>query len=238
MNARITRVAAIVAAAATLALPLVACVPSSVTTTTGHTITVGASAAVKVTPDVARISVAIVTTGDGPAAAQKANAKPTNAVIAYLKEQGVDKKDIQTSYTDLSPVWDEHGKTDTYEMRTVLSVSGLAIEDVSVVMEGCVDAGATEIMGPQYYASGYDEAYQEALTQAIEASRPKAEAIAEASDVVLGKVVSVTEGYQDNSIAYNKGMGATAEAASDAVADIEPGELDVEAQVTVSYAIR
>lgn len=234
--------AAIAGSALALCLGLTAC--GSGTTVVNGTenakvITVSANSQVKAAPDLASISVIITTQGDSPAAAQKSNGKPTKAVIAKLKELGVADKDIQTSYTDLSPVWDEEGESDTYEMRTSLSVSGLAIDKVNTIMDACVEAGATEISGPEYYLSTYKETYQEALVAAIEQSRPKAETLAKASGVKLGKVVAVTEGYEDSSYAYatNEYMDEEKVEEAGSTAPLEPGEVTIRAEVTVSYAI-
>lgn len=219
-----------------LSLPLAACAPNA--PSADNSITVTSSAKVQVVPDTARITVGITTQGNDAAAAQKANVAPTNAVIDRLKDLGVDEEDIQTTYTDLSPVYTDEGASETYEMRTMLTVDGLAIEDVSSVMDSCVEAGATEVSGPEYYMSSYDESYQQALEQAVEAAKPKAETLAEASGVNLGDVVAVNENSQDRAIAYGSEQLAIGDAVSDEVANIEPGQLDVEAEVTVSYAIR
>ena len=203
-------------------------------------ITVTASNQVSIAPDVARISVTITCEGDDASSAKNAGEKPMKKVLAALEKLGVEKKDIQTTYTDLSPIWDENGATDRYQLRTTLSVGGLPIENVAPVIDACVEAGATEISGPEYYISSYDECYQEALANAIESSRTKAEAIAQASGTSLGEIVSVSEGYQDTSLVYaNSAAKASEEAAFDAggMANIEPGTVDVTAEVTVSYAI-
>lgn len=206
-----------------------------------NAITVTARSRVTVVPDVARITVSVVTEGKDPAAAQKANGKPTKAVIEALKALGVASEDIQTAYADLSPFWGDDGEVSHYEMRTTLTVDGLPIEDVSRAMEACVDAGASEVSGIEYYASTYDQAYEEALAAAVEASKPKAEVIARASGVSLGRVVSVSEGYQDMSVAYTQDMPLAnyeEKSADGGLADVEPGEVTVEAEVTVSYALR
>ena len=206
-----------------------------------HTITVSSSASVQAVPDVARITVVIETTGATASAAQKANGKPTKAVLACLEDAGVPKEHVQTSYTDLSPTWnDEDGMEDGYEMRTVLDVSELPIEGLNTLMEAIVDAGATEVNGPDYYVSSYDELYEQALSDAVAAAKPKAESIASASGAALGNIVSVTEGYQDTSLRL-KGMGVASEEANamdGGLAPIEPGEVSVSAEITVTFALK
>ena len=204
-------------------------------------ITVSATSKVSVAPDICSFSVTVTARGTSAAEAQRNAADPVKAVIKQLKKLGVAEKDIQTTYTDVSPIWDDEGMTDEYEARTVLQVSNVPVEQAGELMQAATDAGATEVSSLQYSASSYQEAYQQALEQAVEQARPKAEAIAKASGVSLGKVISVSEGYQDLSYAVYDQVPLATEEADDAGAkgiEIAPGEVDVEAQVTVTYAIK
>ena len=210
-----------------------------------HAITVTATSEVKVVPDMASFGVTVNTTGDEAQEAQRANDELVNAVVDRLKAEGVPAESIQTTYTWVNPNWTYDEETGeervvNYEAYTRLQVSDVTIDDATLLMRSVVDAGATGIDGLSYYSSNYDEAYEEALAAAVEASRPKAEAIAQASGVELGSIIGVTEGYQDTSVRY---AAETEEAEMDAgggelkVADIEPGQVAIEASVTVSYAI-
>ena len=187
-----------------------------------HVITVNASAQVKVAPDKASFSVEILTQGTTPEEASAANAAPVNAVIDALELAGVAEEDIQTTYTDLSPVY------------------GMEEEPVSDGMAATVVyTGGNEIAGYQMRTSIDDEAYNEALTQAIAASREKAQVMAAAAGVTLGSVVNITEGYQYTGYRYasNEAAVEADEAGGMASMKIAPGQVDIEAQVTVSYAI-
>ena len=125
-----------------------------------------------------------------------------------------------------------------YEMYTSLSVDGISIDAVGAISAAAVAAGATDVNGIQYYASSYDEAYEAALGEAIEAARQKAQSIAEMSDVRLGAIVAVTEGYQDTGYRYANSMEFdVAEDAAGAAAKTMPGQVDITAQVTVRFAI-
>ena len=217
-----------------------------------HVITVNATAEVKAVPDKASFNVSVVTQGATAEEASAANADPVNAVVAALKDAGVADEDIQTTYTDLSPQYGfaEEPSTDAaiawggndivgYEMRTTMQVSGVEIDAVGELMGACVAAGATGVDGPRYYVSSYDEAYADALTQAIESSREKAQVMASAAGVSLGRVVNITEGYSYSGLRYAEAENAAAMDAGGGVAEmkIEPGQVSIEAQVTVSYAI-
>ena len=221
-----------------------------------HVITVNATAQVRVEPDKASFNVSIVTQGATADEASTANAEPTNMVIDALKGAGVAPENIQTTYTDLYPQYgyaeDSEGGASSmawggndivsYEMHTNIEVTGVEIDAVADLMGLCISAGATGVDGPRYYVSSYDEAYADALTQAITSSREKAQVMASAAGVTLGRVVNITEGYSYSGLRYAEesakvmDSGAGMDAAP-AMADIEPGQVVVEAQVTVSYAI-
>ena len=130
-----------------------------------------------------------------------------------------------------------HGEKDLVEVT--VDVDGEAGDAVSTLMDTCITAGATGVDGPRYYVSSYDEAYNEALTQAIAASREKAQVMAAAAGVTLGPVVNITEGYQYTGYRYasNEAAVMADEAGGMASMKIAPGQVDIEAQVTVSYAI-
>ena len=203
-------------------------------------ITVNASSEVKVVPDKASFSAEVYVQGNSPEEVQAASEAPVSAVIDALTGAGVEEKSIQTSYANLSPVYDWSNETQQlvgYEMRTGIQVSDVAVDEVAALMEACTAAGATGINGPSYYASNYDEAYAQALAEAVSASKGKAEAVAQAAGVSLGGVVSVTEGYQNTTYRYTE-EASMAMAADGAVSNkIAPGEVSIEAQVTVTYAI-
>lgn len=92
----------------------------------------------------------------------------------------------------------------------------------------------------RFLCSGYDEAYRQALAQAVADSRLKAENLAAAGGKALGEVVAITEGWQETSARYgqNSGIGFSIEAAKDTAAagpSLQPGETEITANVTVTY---
>lgn len=255
---RVASLCAISFATAMLAFALTGCsLPGIEQPTSGdqHGITVSASSDTKVVPDKARISVSVVTEDKTAEDCQNANADSVNAVIAALKKLSVEETSIQTGYSDLSPrygsrttdndkkevAYDEWVITG-YEMTTELTISDLEISNVGAVIQACVAAGANETDGVEYYASNYDEVYNQALSKALETAKAKADGIASTAGVGLGKVTNVTEGYQDTSARYvtnAKEMYAMSEDAADggSIAETMPGQLSIRAEVTVTYAI-
>ncbi|MBP3737260.1 MAG: SIMPL domain-containing protein [Lachnospiraceae bacterium] len=208
-------------------------------------ITVGADHGVTVVPDTAQINFGVMTNARTAKEAQEKNTEDVNNVIAKLKELGVDEKDIRTTGYDMYPRYDNYGQTITgYNMHTNLSVSNQSIENAGMIVTECVAAGINSMNGITYTYSGYNEAYAEALGNATKAAQIKAEAIAAASGKTLGEILSVQEGYQDVSLRnsyQNINYALAAPAAEEAMKDsamILPGEVNVRAQVTVTYEMQ
>ncbi len=207
---------------------------------TVRTITVSASKSVKVVPDMAQFAFGVTNTDKDAAKAQKANTKAINDVISKLKKLGVDEKSITTSNYSMYPQYDySNNKQELtgYQVCTTLTVRDQTIEDAGNIIAQCVDAGINDIDYINFLCSGYDDAYQEALSEAVKATQTKAETMAKAAGKKLGDVITITEGYQDTSSSYtNKASGSTMMAAEDL--SFMAGESEISANVTVTYEIR
>ena len=253
-NLKFGLVTAVAAASIACALALAGCAstPNVVVSEGDSTpgITVTASSEVKVVPDKASMGVSITGQAATAEAVQSDNAKKTNELLRALAGLGIDKKNVQTTGTYLSPRYDYPDDVNFdvndstnivgYEMTTSFEISGIDIDKVGSVLQACVDAGANGANGIQYYSSTYDESYQKALTEAMDKARVKAETLAKAGGAGVGGILYVSEGYQDTGYRYESDEVAMAESANDASGSMKvmPGEIDINASVTVTYAIK
>ena len=208
----------------------------------GPQVTVSSDHGVKVVPDLAEISFGVQTIKTTAKEAQSENAKEVNKVLDTLKKKKVEEKDIRTTGYDLYPRYDNNGEEIIgYTMTTNLVVSNRPVDTVGELVGACVEAGANQMYGITYTCSGYNEAYAEALGNATKAAKVKAEAIAKAAGKELGEIIEIREGYQNASLRSSyQSIGAMAEmeeAAMDTVS-VMPGEVDVQATVTVTYAMK
>ena len=200
-----------------------------------NVITVQSTEEVKVVPDMAELIFSVTTQAADAKACQEQNSKDLDHVISFLKGTGIAETSIQTSNYGLDPIYDwNSGRTITgYEMNTTITVSDIPIDQAGTLISSSVEAGINSISQVTYLSSKYDETYQQALKNAIASAKVKAEAIAEAGGCTLGPVVHVEE-YNDNQIArYSTYMAAGAASMS-----VEPGQLSVEARVTVEIEIQ
>ncbi len=215
-----------------------------------RTITVTGIGNVKLAPDKAEINLGVTSEAVTAAEAQQKNSEAIDAVIEALTGAGVEEKDISTDNYNMYPKYDYNrdGAIIGYFVSNNLSVANQSIDDVGVLLSTAVNAGANEIGGVNYTCSTYDDAYGQAMTDAVASARAKAEALAAAAGVELGETAEITEGYQNTSSRYSntrfnadaeamKAMGTVEEAAMDMAVSVRPGEANIAAQVTVTYYI-
>ena len=220
-------------------------VPSVVTVenpeTVQNTITVTGREEVQVVPDMAEIIYAVRTEAESAEVCQQQNAETLNRAIEALQAMGVEEHSIQTSSYGMNPRYDWSSNRQTligYEMETTITVSDIPIDDVGSILTKSVETGINQIHSVSYFSSRYDANYEEALKLAVEAARKKAESLAEASGRALGDVLSVQEfGYEPTSRYSGSLRSAKIQGAAEAAADmaVMPGEIQVEAQVTVVF---
>lgn len=210
-------------------------------------ISLTSSETVEVIPDMAEISFTIRTEAKSAADCQQDNTGKLNQLLEYLKGLGYDEKSIETSGFSLNPRYNwsnNEQKLVGYEMRTTVKVTDVPMDQVGAMLTNAVENGANEIDSVSYFSSEYDQAYNEALAKAIELSKSKGNALAEASGMKLGSVLNITEHsdsqygrYVSADLRASK-TAAVMEAAADSMEmGVMPGEMQVTAEITVEFEL-
>lgn len=206
-----------------------------------NVITAAGSEEVRVVPDIADIKYGIHTEATDAASCQSKNAEEVNKVVELLKGFGIEEKQIQTSGFNLNPRYSWNNDKQTligYEMRTTITISDLSLEKVGTVLTESVNAGINNIESITYQSSQYDASYQEALKLAIASAREKAEAMAEAGSCSLGKVVNIEEFSPNTEAKANTYLMKEDAQATAGVMNVMPGEVSIEARVSVEFQIQ
>ena len=219
-------------------------------------------------PDVAQLSFGVTTEGGKNIAdLQKKNSEKSNAIISFLKEQGIDEKDIKTEYYNISPRsqyyscppipilqgessvgFVESGEAFPirscppseiigYTIQQSLSVKVRDLNKVGDVLAGVVERGANNVYGPSFTVDTLDVLQNQAREKAVAQAREKAQALAKAGGFRLGKIVSIQEGF---SMPYPMPFSAQYEKGigGGIAPDIEPGSQEITSQVTLIYEIK
>ena len=194
---------------------------------------IGAGAALS-TPNRAAFSFGVTTQARSAAAALNSCSTEMRKVIDALKRAGVAARDIQTSSVSLSPRYSASGED--IAGFTASNTVNATIRNVSrsgAVIDAAVGAGANQVYGPSFTRSDEAVLYRRALAAAVANARGKAQALARAGKVRLGRVLSIIE-----SSTGPVPLAEKAAAARDVGAPIEPGTQRIEASVTVEFAVR
>jgi hypothetical protein len=205
-------------------------------------IIVSGSGIVRADPDVAYVRLGVTSRARNARDAQA----QTNAAIAKfydaLAALRIDRKDIQTSQLTLNPYYEsrpnETPRIAGYEASNVLTVRLTDFAKIGPVIDAGVETGVNNMQGVSFGIVDDTNARLEALRNATREARAKAEAIASALGVQLGDILMVNEsgGYVPPMPMYDRGMMAEMKSAEGAT--VSPGQMDVNANVTIRFAIR
>ncbi|HHV59866.1 MAG TPA: SIMPL domain-containing protein [Clostridiaceae bacterium] len=222
-------------------------------------LSVSGSFTVKVSPDIAYITIGINTFAVDPKDAQKENREKMDQVFEKLVALGIDSKDIQTMNYSITPRYeyknieekDEYGNLvrrgesvlTGYNVDNTIRVNVRDLQIVGDVIDVTVDEGINKANSIAFGISDAvrDAKYLEALKGAAEAAKAKAETLAEVYGIQLDIPYSVVEGssYIPSPIyrnldyaAWDKGIAAANESVSTPIA---AGEMEISANVTVVY---
>lgn len=196
-------------------------------------ITVTGTGSVKAAPDRAEFSFGVESQAETAAAALEANSAAVQRVIDAIKGAGVADADIQTQQVSVYPRYSEDGQTIVgYSATNTVSAKIIDLASTGAVVDAAATAGANQVYGPTLSIADQSGLYQDALEKALEDARAKAKTIAGAAGVSLGAVVNIVEG----------GGGSippmyAEEAAADSGVPIQPGLQEIQASLTVTFAI-
>lgn len=211
------------------------------------TVRVSARGEASMAPDTAIVSFSVVRNSQTAQVAMDNNSQAMNAVIAALKSEGVEAKDIQTSNFSVQPQYRHHQPKDDgtieppevvgYEVTNTLTVKIRDLAKVGAVLDRSVKLGVNQ--GGQIVFTNDDPeaAFTEARKQAVGRAVDKARTLAEAAGVKLGRVIGIDENAQPPmppQPMYRMAMAK--EAASDGV-PIETGENTYTVRVDLTFAL-
>jgi hypothetical protein len=209
------------------------------TTPTEHTVTVSGSGLVSVAPDVADISLGVTVQKSTVAEAQSAAASLMTAVIASVKKNGVDARDIVTSDISLSPVYDYTNSSSPrlvgQQFSNTIKITVRNLKSLAVVVDDSIAAGATTINGISFRLDDPKPVQAQARQLAMADALAKANALTAAAGVSVRGVATITETATQPTPVYYSGAMDAAKAASST--PIQTGTTDIDVEVTVSYII-
>jgi uncharacterized protein YggE len=174
-------------------------------------INVSGSAEIKVVPDEVDLKVGVETRDENVLTAKDDNDQRVAAALDFLKSRGVKDKDVQTDFVTIEPVYDDNSgsinprtglpwnaKTGTttkpifYLVRKAIGIKLTDVADFDMVLAGLITNGVNTVQGVEFRTTELRKYKDQARAEAIKAAKEKADAMASALGVKVGKPLDIS----------------------------------------------
>jgi hypothetical protein len=215
------------------------------------TISVAGKGEVLAVPDLGQFSFTVQAEGVTAEEAQSLSATKTNAILAYLKEQGIEDKDIKTEGYNLSPRFrfDEQpcpintfcppGEqiADGFEVFQTVMVKVRQTDKAGAIIAGVGEREATNISGLTFTIDDTDALKAQAQAAAIVDARAKAAVLADQLGVELVRIVSYYEDMGSYPM-YESAMAMDMKLGDAMSPELPMGEDATRVTVNVTYEVK
>lgn len=211
------------------------------------TITIEGRGEVLAAPDMAQINSGVTTQGASAREALDANTAAMSELIAALKASGIEARDIQTSGFSVNPNYvysderDENGyslppRINGYQVSNTVTVTVRKLDALGTILDKSVTIGANTVNGVSFSVADPSDLYNQARKAAFADARAKAELYADAANVTLDEIISISETQGYNS-PQPYPMYARADMAVAQAVPVEAGEMAFAINVSVQWEL-
>ncbi|MCJ8164998.1 SIMPL domain-containing protein [Pontibacter sp. E15-1] len=198
---------------------------------------------VRVPPTEVIVNLGVETREPTLEAARTQTDKKAAAIIRYLKKQGLEDRDIQTSYVTLQPIYSgpEYGRINpsAYLAQKTMTIKIRKLNKFDEVLAGIYEVGVNQINGINFQVADVEKFKAEARKRAVADAKQKAVALTSELGSKLGRVYSIQESDGGGGPRPMYKMAMMESAAYDASGGptIAAGEVVVTTNVSVSFII-
>ncbi|HOM33278.1 MAG TPA: SIMPL domain-containing protein [Candidatus Paceibacterota bacterium] len=202
-------------------------------------------------PDVAVVDMSIINQNIDVEKVQAENDEKTQRVINFLKESGVDEKDIKTLQYNLQPEYDYNWcrnassqyisycppKLVDYILTQSIEVKIRDLNNVGKIIGKLTDVGVNQISSINFVIDEDNVYKSEARKEAVLDAQKRANDIAQTAGIKLGRIITISESPVDN--VYPVANYAQKEALMDlsSASPIEIGTNEINASISLVYEI-
>jgi uncharacterized protein YggE len=232
---------------ALLVITLIGCDPQIVTpllsSPNSRTIHVTGSGSVVGEPDIATLNLGVSVEKASVEEAREAAASAMTAVIESLEVNNVAEKDIQTENFSIHPQYDytDNGRVlRGYRVNNTVSAKVRELESLSDIIDDAAAAGGDIVIvnAIQFMIEDATALQTQARALAVKNAEAKAQTLAEASGVTLGKPVTITETQSGGGPRIAFAESAAFDNSARSSTPVQAGELAVTVNVTIVYEIK
>ena len=209
-------------------------------------ILVSGQGSVDIAPDMAILSLTVTREADTARGALDANSAAMNKVLAAMKAEGIDARDLQTSGFSIHPRYSrpqpkpsgerERPIINGYTVRNSLNVRVRDINNVGAVLDKSVTLGVNEGGNISFSNADPSAAIEQARIKAVKQAIAKANTLATAAGVKTGKLLEISEqSFNPRPISMASAGGFTIRTAE--AVPVAAGENTYKVMVNVTFAI-
>jgi uncharacterized protein YggE len=214
------------------------------------TLNISAEGRVDSEPDIAFITGGVREEAKTAKAAMSANAEAMQAMFNVLDNNQVDRKDVQTSNLSLQPRYDyveergENGRTTGKQVLVGYTASNqvtIKVRDLvglGPLLDDLIDAGGNTFSGVRFALDDDTSVRNQARKSAMADALARAELYAEAADMKVHRIVTVSEGGNYNPAPQPMVMARMESSRADAATPIAGGEIGYTARVDVMFQLK
>ena len=197
-------------------------------------------ATLKRAPDQAWVTIAAETRATAPTEAQRLAADAMTSVQAALTKAGIPADARKTTGYSLQPDLEWNGgrsRVRGYIVRNQVEVRVDALDRLGAVLDAAGSSGATSMAGLRFDLKDRAAVEREALGLAVQDAMARAKAIAGGAGASLGPILRIDElGEIPRPVPYMTMRAETAQAGA-AQTPVSPGEIEIQATITLTVAI-
>lgn len=215
--------------------------PAADTMFRATTLNLSAYGETRIAPDMASISLGVLTEGKTAAEGLAANAARMNAVMASLKKAAISDRDVQTSNLSVNPQYRYQENLPPvltgYQVSNQVTVTVRDLKRLGPAVDATVNAGANQVNGISFGIADPTAAENAARESAVKALTARSELYARASGYKVLRLITLSEGggYTPRPpVPMELAMSARAMKSDTPVA---AGELSVRIDVTAMYEL-
>lgn len=200
-----------------------------------YTITVKGEGDVRVTPDIAYVSLGVEINAPTAVEAQKENARLMNQLFSKLQSLGIKREVMKTVQFYLWRTTDyqaEQEFSSGFQIRHLVEVPLTDINQIGKIIDESINAGANVVENIYFTTKDFQKAYEQAMEMAIGNALTKAKAIAKLTGFKIISIQKISE-----STLVEPGFGAEGVSKEEAITPVMPGQLKVQAFIDVTYLV-
>lgn len=210
------------------------------------TITVTGEGRVEEVPDQAEMSFTINTKNKVLTQAKNENDEKLAKMLAAVKELKIEEKHIMMSNISISPHYRWVNETrkqvfEAYNVNRSLRITLVKLEDYEQLLTRLIDSGVDQVHAIQFDFKNARKLKEEALTKAVKHAASRAQIIADAAGVSLGKPMNISirgATPPPMPVMHSRAMMAADSEGGSSHAETLPGLKAVSEQVTVVYHVQ